>query len=253
MNIRAYIENQRAAGKHMLAVLIDPDKMTASHLPAWSKYLTNCPVDFIFIGGSTGTQSIDHFVRTLRKALAHDASIPPHEGTERRLILFPGNIQQFTPEADALLFLSLISGRNPQMLIGNQVRAARRVAASGIETIPMGYILVEGGKISAVEKVTETKAIPANDTEQIIDTALAAQLLGMQLIYLEAGSGAAQPVAKHTIQQVRAHTNLPLIVGGGICNICQMKDAFEAGADIVVIGNHFEQHPDEIQTFAQNK
>ncbi len=136
------------------------------------------------------------------------------------------------------------------MLIGSQVRAARRVRESGIETIPMGYILIDGGRLSSVEKASETRAIPATDTEQIIDTALAAELLGMQCVYLEAGSGAATPVAADTIREVRKAIALPLIVGGGICTLQQMQAAYAAGADIVVIGNHFEQHPEQIPLFA---
>ncbi len=249
-----YIEEQRKLKKKMLAVLLDPEKTQTSDLPALCTYLTQSPIDFIFIGGSTDaqsptTQSIDTFVRTLKKEFAVQSS-PLYGGIRGGLVLFPGSLHQFTPEADALLFLSLLSGRNPEMLIGSQVRAARRVRQSGIETISMGYILIDGGRLSSVEKASDTRAIPATDVNQIVDTALAAELLGMQSVYLEAGSGAATPVATDTIRKVREAISLPLIVGGGICTPEQMQAAYAAGADLVVIGNHFERHPDQIPLFA---
>ncbi len=205
--------------------------------------------DFFFVGGSGLNHSIDTFVQQLKSSIEYRASNieqPP-------IVLFPGSVEQFTPEADCLLFLSLLSGRNAEMLIGQQVRAARKVRQSGIETISMGYILVDGGKLSSVEKASGTHAIPANEVDTIVDTALAGELLGMQLIYLEAGSGAHTPIAPSTIQAVREAIDLPLIVGGGICTIEQMNAAFNAGADLVVIGNHFEQHPEEIWQFASAK
>ncbi len=239
MNVFAYIAQQRKAGKKMLAVLLDPEKTCIYDLPMVCGYIANSKVDFVFVGGSTDSDSMDAFIIALKKHI----SIP--------VILFPGSPSQFTPAADALLFLSLLSGRNPEMLIGSQVRAARWVRESGIETIPMGYILVDGGRLSSVEQASETRAIAATDTTQIVDTALAAELLGMHCVYLEAGSGAAIPVATDTIREVRKTIALPLIVGGGICTPEQMQAAYEAGADIVVIGNHFEQYPEEIPLFAE--
>ncbi len=226
----------------MLAVLLDPEKATSVDVPHLCEYIRNDTVDFIFVGGSTGSQSTDNLVNALKKQIP---TLP--------IILFPGSIQQFTPKADALLFLSLLSGRNPDMLIGNQVRAAKNVRESGIETISMGYILVDGGKESAVERASKTRAISVDKTDEIVSTALAAELLGMQTVYLEAGSGALHPIEVETIRQVRDTIHLPLIVGGGICTLEQMKVAFQAGADIVVIGNHFEQHPEEIPLFGSLK
>ncbi len=226
----------------MLAVLLDPEKVAAIDVPRWCEYLQNNLVDFIFVGGSTGSQSTDNLVNALKKQLP---TLP--------IVLFPGSIQQFTPKADALLFLSLLSGRNADMLIGSQVRAAKCVRESGIETISMGYILVDGGKESAVERASKTRAISVDQTEEIVSTALAAELLGMQTVYLEAGSGAIHPIKAETIHQVRDTIHVPLIVGGGICTLEQMKTAFQAGADIVVIGNHFEQHPEEIPLFGSLK
>ncbi len=245
----SYIAQHRTANKKMLAVLLDPEKTPISSLPSLCTYLNQSSVDFIFIGGSTDSTSIDTFVRTLKKEFAVQSS-PLYGGIRGGLVLFPGSLHQFTPEADALLFLSLLSGRNPEMLIGSQVRAARRVRQSGIETISMGYILIDGGRLSSVEKASDTRAIPSTDINQIIDTAIAAELLGMQSVYLEAGSGAANPVSPDTIREVRKNISIPLIVGGGICTPEQMQAAYQAGADIVVIGNHFEQHPEQIPFFA---
>ncbi len=192
--------------------------------------------DFLFVGGSTGG-NCEAFVRRLRTL------------TDLPIVLFPGRVEQFTPLADALLFLSVISGRNADMLIGQQVRAARRVLQSGIETIPMGYILVDGGVETAVMRATGTRPLPQEQVEEIVDTAIAAELLGMHLIYIEAGSGAQRPVSEEIIRSVRATTHIPLIVGGGIHTPEQMNAAYAAGADIVVIGNHFESHPEELARF----
>ncbi len=244
MNVFSYIEKQRTAGNKMFAVLLDPEKTPISSLPQLCTYLSQSHIDFIFVGGSTDSTSIDTFIKALKVQLSN-VQCPVSS-----IILFPGSLHQFTPEADALLFLSLLSGRNPEMLIGSQVRAARKIRQSGIETISMGYILVEGGRLSSVEKASDTRAISATDINQIVDTALAAEMLGMQSVYLEAGSGAATPVAPSTIGEVRKHISIPLIVGGGICTPQQMQEAYEAGADIVVIGNHFEQHPEQIPLFA---
>ena len=163
------------------------------------------------------------------------------------MVLFPGNVSQFTPSAEALLVLSLLSSRNPEFLIGAQVRAARRILSSGIDTLSVGYILVDGGRPSSVQQATLSE--PLTKTDDILDTTIAAGLLGFQSVYLEAGSGAERPVHVQTIQQVRHSIRIPLIVGGGIRTTGQMQDAFTAGADIVVIGNHFESHPEQIPLF----
>ena len=229
------ILSARAAGKKLLAVLLDPEK--SFHPELFAQALP----DLIFVGGSTGTNA-EKLVHTL-KSLNLQSSIP--------IILFPGNISQFTPEADALLFLSVLSSSNPDMLTGAHIRAARAVEQSGIESIPMGYILIDGGRESAVERTTGSAPIARTDIDRIVNTAIAAQLLGKQLVYLEAGSGAAVPVAPETVAAVRKHLSIPLIVGGGICSPEQMKAAFAAGADIVVIGNHFESHPTDLPVFLQ--
>lgn len=232
MNILDIITTHKKQHSPLLAVLIDPNKQNAytSLLP----YLDG--VDLIFVGGSTGL-SIEPCIASLR------------QHTQSPLILFPGNIAQFSPNADALLFLSLLNAHTADMLITPHIKIAQQVILSGIESIPMGYILVDGERKSSVEIVSNCHPIPQNDSEKIISTALAGQLLGKQLIYLEAGSGAKKPVSIDIIQAVHQRLQVPLIVGGGIRTPQEMIQAFKAGADIVVIGNHFEKQPEELPTF----
>lgn len=234
MAVLTSILSAQQAGRKQLALLLDPEKADLSRLPLGGADLP----DYIFVGGSTGG-SIDAFVRSLRSL----TSLP--------IILFPGSALQFTPIADALLFLSLLSGRNPETLVGQQIRAARAVRTSGIESIPMGYILIDGGRPTAVQRVSHTLPIPQTNLSQIADTAIAAELLGKRLVYLEAGSGADTPVSQAVIRSVRAQISVPLIVGGGIRTPEQMSAAFSAGADLVVIGNHFESHPDQLPIFCR--
>ena len=234
MAIREYIAERIARGQKMLAVLIDPEKADASRLDALCPLINDANPDFLFVGGSTGTQ-IEEVVRALRLR------------TSAPVVLFPGNVSQFTPTADALLVLSLLSSRNPEFLIGAQVRAAKAIQDSGIDTLSVGYILVDGGRASSVQQATGSE--PLTKTDDILATAVAAELLGFQSVYLEAGSGAKTPVSASVIEAVRAKLRVPLIVGGGIRTTEQMLAAYRAGADIVVIGNHFESHPEQIPLF----
>ena len=236
MAIIQQIVSAKAQSRKLLVVLIDPDKPAA--VEAVYPYLS-LP-DMIFIGGSTGDQC-ETCIAQLRQT------------TERPIMLFPGNIAQFTPTADALLFLSLLNARTPDVLIQPHIHIAQQVLQSGIETIPMGYILIDGDRKSSVEIATRCIPIPQNNIREIISTAIAGQLLGKQLIYLEAGSGAKTPISAEIIHAVRAQLSVPLIVGGGITTPEAMLHAFEAGADVVVIGNHFEQNPDEIDEFVRIK
>lgn len=236
MAIIQQIVSAKAQSRKLLVVLIDPDKPAA--VEAVCPYLS-LP-DMIFIGGSTGDQC-ETCIAQLRQT------------TERPIMLFPGNIAQFTPTADALLFLSLLNARTPDVLIQPHIHIAQQVLQSGIETIPMGYILIDGDRKSSVEIATQCIPIPQNNIREIVSTAIAGQLLGKQLIYLEAGSGAKTPISAEIIRAVRAQLSVPLIVGGGITTPEAMLRAFEAGADVVVIGNHFEQNPDEIDEFVRIK
>lgn len=224
---------------HSLALLLDPEKTNLEALPLSA----DVQPDYLFVGGSTGGDTTE-FIRSIREKMQSlGISIP--------IVLFPGNPSQFSSEADAVLFLSLLSGRNPEMLVGQQVKAARGVKQSGIETIPMGYILVDGGTETSTMRVTQTQPIPANEIDTIVDTAIAAELMGKQVVYLEAGSGAKVPISSEIIAAVRSHISIPIIVGGGIRTPQAMQVAYEAGADIVVIGNHFEQHPEQLREFVQ--
>ena len=236
MAVIQQIVSAKAQSRKLLVVLIDPDKPAA--VEAVCPYLS-LP-DMIFIGGSTGDQC-ETCIAQLRQT------------TERPIMLFPGNIAQFTPTADALLFLSLLNARTPDVLIQPHIHIAQQVLQSGIETIPMGYILIDGDRKSSVEIATKCTPIPQSNIREIVSTAIAGQLLGKQLIYLEAGSGAKTPISAEIIHAVRAQLSVPLIVGGGITTPEAMLHAFDAGADVVVIGNHFEQNPDEIDEFVRIK
>ena len=155
-------------------------------------------------------------------------------------MLFPGDYSQITDAADGILFLSLISGRNPEYLISQQVKAVPQLKVSGLEVIPTGYLLIDGGKETAVQRVTQTLPLPQQEVEIIVNTSLAGQFSGKQLIYLEAGSGALFPVSREVISEVKAAIEIPLIVGGGIRSQEQLEEAYEAGADMVVMGTVFE-------------
>ncbi len=223
--------------KKLFAVLIDPEKCYGSHLISFINEVNNARPDLIFVGGSQLRASIDSAVQSIKQL----TNIP--------VVLFIGNAMQFSPRADAMLFISLISGRNPDLLIGQHVLSARAIKESGIETIGTGYILVDGGNRTAVERVSQTSSL--SDTEQIVNTAIAGEMLGQQLLYLEAGSGASNPVSSNIISQVRANVSIPLIVGGGLRSTQAITKALEAGADIVVVGNHLEQNPKDMTKFAE--
>lgn len=236
MSVYSTILSYKQQSAKLLAILIDPDKEQA-YRPLLSELNR---ADLILVGGSTGG-NIEPCIAALR---AH---------TDAPLVIFPGNVAQFSPNADALLFLTLLNARTADMLIDPHVQMAMPILQSGIESIPMGYILIDGGRKSSVEKVSHCTPIPQDEVDRIVATAVAGQLLGKQLIYLEAGSGAKARVSTDIIRAVRAQLQVPLIVGGGICTPEAMLQAFDAGADIVVIGNHFEQHPDEMGDFIRIK
>lgn len=222
----------------MLAVLLDPDKCFGELMEKMLDQLKSFHPDFIFIGGSSKNCFSDDLLSQL-------ADIPVPK------VLFPGDASQFTPKADALLFLSLISGRNTDYLIGQHVHSALKIKKSGIEVIPVGYILIDGGTDSAVKRVSKTNPIRSNDVEKSVSTAVAGELLGMKMIYLEAGSGALNPVSAEIISAVKSELNTPLIVGGGIKTTEQLKNAFDAGADLVVVGNVFESETERIEEFVR--
>lgn len=216
------------AGKKMLAVLIDPEKFEPDSARVFLRKIPSSTTH-IFIGGST-VASED--LQVCINAIKAETDLP--------LVLFPGDHQQISDAADALLFLSLLSGRNPEYLINQQVKSVPLLRKSQLEIIPTGYLLIDGGKECAVQRVSGTKPLCQKEPHVIIDTALAGQFSGKQLIYLEAGSGAEIPVSLEIISKVKAAVQLPVIVGGGIQTRKQLSAAYEAGADMVVIGTAFE-------------
>lgn len=226
-----------------LALLLDPEKANLDALPITAEHHP----DYLFVGGSTGGDMTD-FVRTLKEKIKN--SFPSGEvGRGLPIILFPGNSSQFTPEADAVLFLSLLSGNNPEYIVGQQIKSARAIYDSKIDFVPTGYVLIDGGVETSTMRVTGTKPLDPADIDTIVNTCIAAELMGKKAIYLEAGSGAKKPVSTDIIRAVRNHTSVTLIVGGGIRTPQAMNAAYDAGADIVVIGNHFEQHPEQLTQF----
>lgn len=221
----------------MLVMLIDPDKHDEASLLTTLETANKFPPDFILVGGSLVSKSINRVIETIKKV------------TQFPVFLFPGNLLQLCEQADGILLLSLISGRNPEYLIGNHVLAAPFIKSSGMEVISTGYILVETGTKTAVEYMSNTVAIPAGKIDIVVSTAIAGEMLGMKMIYLEGGSGADQPVNKKLIIEVKKHIKVPLIIGGGIRTAEQAGDAYKAGADIVVIGNVLEENPALLENF----
>jgi len=225
--------------KKQLAVLIDPDKLSDEQLITTSKNAQNAEVDFFFVGGSLMTNDMLYqSVRTLKEY----SSIP--------VILFPGNSYQIASNADAMLFLSLISGRNPDMLIGMHVLAAPYIKLSGLKTIPTGYMLIDSGKPTSVSYMSNSFPIPNDKNDIAACTAMAGEMLGMKAIFMDAGSGAKQTVPEEMISFVKGSINTPLIIGGGIRTSEKLQSILKAGADVVVVGNRFEEDPKLIFEFA---
>jgi phosphoglycerol geranylgeranyltransferase len=232
VNIYQDILLAKQHGKQLLAVLIDPEKTSIEQLPTLVKLIHQSIATHIFVGGSTDQHNtIEPVIVALKKA------------TMLPIIIFPGSANQVSKKADGILFLSLISGRNPEYLIEQQVQSAIQIKESSLEVLPTGYILVDGGKESAVERVSSSKPICQTNSELILRTALAGEFSGKKIIYLEAGSGAKTPVKSSIISLVKENLTIPLIIGGGIQTVHQLTTAYAAGADLVVIGTAFEKDP----------
>ncbi len=227
------------SGKKLFAVLIDPDDIELTQIDAFVSLAEKAKVDVIFVGGSLILK--DNFLQATQ-LIKEKTTIP--------LVLFPGNFFQISPHADAILFLSLISGRNPEYLINQQILAAPHIIANGLESVSTGYMLIDGGKQTTVAYMSNTTPIPADKKDIAISTALAGKLLGNQAIFMDAGSGAKNPVPKEMITAVKKATKLPLIIGGGLKSVEDIKKACNAGADIVVVGNALEKKPTMMQDFA---
>ncbi|HEX8530680.1 MAG TPA: geranylgeranylglyceryl/heptaprenylglyceryl phosphate synthase [Cytophagales bacterium] len=222
----------KTSGRRSFAVLVDPDKTNPPACLQLSRAALENRVDFFLVGGSLLTTTfLNSTVRTLK---AH-SDIP--------VILFPGSNLHIDSSADAILLLSLISGRNPDFLIGQHVIAAPVLRKSKLEILPTGYMLIESGKPTTVSYISNTTPIPYDKPEVAACTAMAGEMLGLQLIYLDAGSGAQRPVSPRTIAAVRKSVDIPIVVGGGITSPQAAEDALQAGADVIVIGNGIEKDP----------
>jgi len=230
MSVYQNIIKNAAEGKKMLAVLLDPE-VGEKTLAATIAVMQHRPPDLLLVGGSHATENVAALVETLKRSCPTPVT------------LFPGNATQFVPNADALLNISLLSGRNAEYLIGQHVSVAQTVKKSGIEVIPAAYLLIDGGRVSSTEYISGTRPIPADRRQIAVSTALAGEFLRMKTIYLDAGSGAKTPVLPEMIAAVKAQITLPLIVGGGLRTVQNISAAFEAGADIAVVGNILEENP----------
>ncbi len=229
MAVKEFFKEYRKQNKKGLGVLVDPDKFDISKSENFIANIKDSSVDFILVGSSFLYD--DLFNKTI-EILKENLDIP--------VIIFPGNAMQLSGKADAVLFLSLLSGRNARWLIEEHVHAAPKVLKMGLETVATGYILVDSGKKTAVEFMSNTTPIPRDKPEIISAHALAGEQLGMQLIYLEGGSGAKEAIPTSAIMATRKFTTIPLMVGGGIRDIDTAIEKLKAGADFVIIGNHFE-------------
>ncbi|MGL2987430.1 geranylgeranylglyceryl/heptaprenylglyceryl phosphate synthase [Flavobacterium sp. RSSA_27] len=215
--------------RKLLAILLDPDKISLKEVPLLIDKIITSPATHVFIGGSHVTHNIiDELILLIKSSC------------ELPIVLFPGNPSQISIHADGILFLSLLSGRNPDFLIEHQVKAAPILKKTDLEIIPTSYLLIESGNETAVARVSKTTPISRIDVEEVCNTAMAGEMLGHKLIYLEAGSGAKQSVPLEMIREVAKNTTIPLIVGGGITSLLGIQNAYEAGADVVVIGTAFE-------------
>jgi phosphoglycerol geranylgeranyltransferase len=226
------IQSQKES-KKLLTVLLDPDKIIWEDLDLLTEKINQSPATHIFIGGSqVKTNRIDELIIRLKEKV----NLP--------MVLFPGNPTQISNEADAILFLSLISGRNSDYLIEHQVNAAPILKQTKLEVISTGYMLIESGTETAVERVSKTKPLGREDFQLALATAQAGEMLGNKLIYLEAGSGAKRAVPLGMIELIAQNIKIPLIVGGGIVDLHDIQKAYDAGADLVVIGTAFENDHD---------
>lgn len=225
------ILKSKANSEKLLAILLDPDKIDLNNTEALIEKINQSPATHLFIGGSIVENNIlDELITKIKQ----NCPLP--------VVLFPGNPSQISDKADAILFLSLISGRNPDFLIEHQVKAAPVLKKIQLEIISTGYVLIESGTETAVERVSKTKPLDRNNPDLVLATALAGEMLGNKLIYLEAGSGAINAVSAEMIQKVSQNIEIPLIVGGGIVDLQGIQKAYDAGADLVVIGTAFENN-----------
>ncbi len=233
------ITERKRTGKKSFAVLIDPDKVNNNNMGQLIELAVAAKVDYFFVGGSLVISNyLDECLQLIKKS----CSIPT--------ILFPGSPSQVSKYADALLYLSLISGRNPELLIGQHVVSAPAVKKSGLEIMPTGYMVVDGGAPTTVSYISNASPLPADKNEIAVCTAMAGEMLGMQLIYMDAGSGAKRPITESMIEQVSQAIQVPLIIGGGIIEPEKAYLNCKAGADVIVVGNAIEKNASLIREMA---
>ena len=235
MNLSVYsiIKDNQAKGKKSLALLLDPDKIELQHIHQTIQILNLINPDILLIGGSLMlSDKLNKLVAAIK------------ENTSFSVTLFPGNSLHISNEADAILFLSLISGRNPDFLIGQHVHAAPVIKRAGIEVIPTGYLLIDCGRTTTANYMSNTFPIPYNKPEIAACTALAGEMLGLKCMYLDGGSGATKAISPNMIEQVKKTVSVPLIVGGGIRTVETAEAAYKAGADMIVLGTIFENNTD---------
>lgn len=230
---------RKANGQKSFAVLIDPDKVDNEKMHRLLELAHAAKVDYFLVGGSL---VISNYLDTCVQFIKTNSSIP--------VILFPGSHTQVSKYADALLYLSLISGRNPDLLIGQHVISAPAVRKSGLEILSTGYMVIDGGAPTTVSYISNASPLPADKNDIAMCTAMAGEMLGMKLIYMDAGSGAKRPITESMIETVSKHISVPLFIGGGITNPEKAYLNCKAGADIIVVGNAIEKDESLIMEMA---
>ena len=231
LTIHEQILNAKKNGQKLLAILLDPDKIVWENLDHLLLKINQSPATHIFVGGSI-----------VKSTILEDLIAQLKQKTNLPVVIFPGDPSQISPQADAILFLSLLSGRNPDYLIEYQVQAAPILKKTKLEVISTGYILIESGNETAVARVSKTEPLNRENFDLALATAQAGEMLGNKLIYLEAGSGAKKAVPLGMIALIAQNIHIPIIVGGGIVNLQAIQNAYNAGADLVVIGTAFENN-----------
>ena len=240
MDLYKNILQKKEQGKKLFAILIDPDKQKNSELVLIIKKANESNVDYFFVGGSLLTNdNLNDCIKTIKD----NSKIP--------VILFPGNAMQINQNADGILFLSLISGRNPELLIGKQVITAPILKQTDLEVISTGYMLIDSGKPTTASYMSNTMPIPRDKIGIATSTAIAGEYLGLKLIYMDGGSGAEQPIKIDMIKKVSSYIKIPLIIGGGICSAKKAIDNCKAGADLIVVGNAIEKDQSLISDISQ--
>ena len=236
MTVYSTILKKKQEGKKQIAILVDPDKHQEDDFIGMAERFKPLPIDYLFVGGSLLSRDL------------LDACLDAFKsGTDIPLVIFPGSVMQVNSKADAILLLSLVSGRNPDLLIGRHVEAVPYIKQAKIETLSTAYMLIDGGKITTAQYISSTLPIPADTADIASLTAQAAEMLGHKLVYLDAGSGAINSVPEAMISQVRKDIDLPLMVGGGIRTPELALAKCAAGADLLVIGNVLEEKPELLQ------